>query len=461
MKEKILQTLRELRAYALSKEVEATFSYHEEESFLMRFANSSISLNTNEHLLRLEITAYQDRKRASFEMITDLGKLDEMKRGVDVAAEMVKHAQPLDYQPSVPAYAETWIDESAFDVALAALGNEDRLAYFNRAVEGLETDEIKLSGIFSSGVNTTAQISTASEHLQYFKSSDAQVTVVLSHGVLKWEVTAEQSAQQRSDLDPAALHRDLDFLLGHYRHDAQEQLPLASYDIIFGAAATANLIEMMEYIGFSGGTMKRGFSFLDEGRIGTRVLSEKINLSDDTTRLETFPLRRDAMGMPRGTFPVFENGVFRSFAWSQDDADEFGATPTGHSVMHTSLVLAGGGREVGTLAELVSQPRERDLLYIPFLHYMNIVNPSQGLITASSRFGALLLKKDGTVVVPYNVRLTQSLPDIFGDKLAWLSRQQTVYNTSGSYGARNPTVVIVPTFLQVNGLEISHSNSSY
>ena len=27
-----------------------------------------------------------------------------MKQGVDIAAEMVKHAQPLNYQPTMPAY---------------------------------------------------------------------------------------------------------------------------------------------------------------------------------------------------------------------------------------------------------------------------------------------------------------------------------------------------------------------
>ncbi len=66
-------------------------------------------------------------------------------------------------------------------------------------------------------------------------------------------------------------------------------------------------------------------------------------------------------------------------------------------------------------------PRDKSALYIPFLHYMNIVNPSKGIITASSRFGALYLNQDGSVEVPYNVRLTQSLLDIFGDKVAWLS----------------------------------------
>jgi predicted Zn-dependent protease len=310
-------------------------------------------------------------------------------------------------------------------------------------------------------VTTIAQITTRSDHLQYFKSSDAQISVVLSHGTLKWEVIAEQSARKKAELNPSALRRDLAFLLGHYLHDTPRQLPLGRYDIVFGAAAIGDLLDVMNEIGFSGGAMKRGFSFIAEDQVGRQVFSNRFSLSDDPTRRETFPFRRDFMGMSREPFPIFENGVFNSFTWLQDDADEFGAAPTGHTVMHKSLVLKGGSREVATLEELVRLLRENDLLYIPFLHYMNIVNPSKGLITASSRFGALLLRKDGSVVVPYNVRVTQSLLEIFGERLAWLSRPQAVHNTSTSYGARNPTAIVVPAFLQVDGLEISHSNSSY
>jgi predicted Zn-dependent protease len=461
VKDRILQTLRDLRAYALSKNVEAVFFYHEEDSYLMRFANSAISLNTNEHLIRLEITTYEDRKRASYELITDLEKLEEMKQGVDIAAEMVKHAQPLNYQPTVPTYAESFVDENGYDATLGTISNEERLAYFNKAVEGLETNDIKLSGIFSCGANTTAQINTRSEHAQYFKTSDAQISIVLSHITLKWEVIAEQSAQKKSELNPSTLRRDLAFLLERYQHDTPQQIPLGKYDIVFGPAATGDLLSIMNWIGFSGGSMKRGFSFIAEDQVGKKIFSDKFNLTDDPTRLETFPFQRDMMGMHRVQFPIFENGVFKSFTWFQDDADEFGAQPTGHSVMHKSLVLSGGDKNVGTLEELVKMPRENDILYIPFLHYMNIVNPSKGLVTASSRFGTLLLKKDGSVVVPYNVRVTQSLLDIFGDKVAWLSKAQAVNNTSMSYGARNPTAVVVPAFIQINDLEISHSNSSY
>ena len=461
MKDRILQTLRDLRAYAVSKNVEADFFYHEEDSYLMRFANSAISLNTNEHLIRLGITAHKDRQRASYELITDLGKLEEMKQGVDLAAEMVKHAQPLNYQPTVPAYTESFADESGYDAALATLSNEERLAHFNKAVQGLETDDIKLSGIFSCGANTTAQINTRSEPTQYFKTSDAQISIVLSHATLKWEVIAEQSAQKKPELNPSTLRRDLAFLLERYLHDTPQQIPLGKYDIVFGSAATGDLLNVMNWIGFNGGTMKRGLSFLGENQVGKKVFSDKFTLTDDPTRLETFPFRRDSMGMPREPFPIFENGVLKSFTWLQDDADEFGAQPTGHTVMHKSLVQSGGDKDVSTLQELVNMPRANDILYIPFLHYMNVVNPSKGLVTASSRFGALLLKKDGSVAVPYNVRITQSLLDIFGDKVAWLSKAQTVNNTSASYGARNPTAIVVPTFIQVNDLEISHSNSSY
>lgn len=461
MKELILETLGALRAYALSKNLQAMFFFHEEDSNLMRFANSAISLNTNEHLVRLSITVFEERRRAEYGMITDLSKLDEMKHGVDTAAEMVKHVQPLSYQPSIPNYAEPFIDESGYDAALGSLTSEGRLAFFNLAAAGLEAEDIKLSGIFSSGVNTTAQMTTLSGHAQFFKTSDAQVDVVLSHPVLKWEVSAYQSAQRLADLDPSSLRAELAFLLERYRSEAAQQIPLGTYDIVLGPSATGDLLSLMNWIGFSGGSMKRGFSFLKEEHVGQKVFGAGFNLADDTSRRETFPYLRDFFGMARPSRPLFEQGVFNGFLWAQDDADEFGEQPSGVTVMHKSLVLDGGDMDVSTLAELAKQPRDNDILYIPYLHYINLVNPSKGLFTGSSRFGALLLKKDGTIVVPFNVRLTQSLLDIFGDKVAWMSRAQTVVNTSSSYGARNPTAVVVPTFIRINGLEISHSNTSY
>jgi PmbA protein len=461
MQEQILQTLQDLRQYALRKGYEVDLFYHEEDSYLMRFANSAISLNTNEHLIRLDITAYSGRKRASYTLITDLGKIEEMKSGLDTAAAMLEHVQPLNYQPTIPTFSASFSDESGWDPMLAGMSSAGKLAYFNQAARDLETGGIKLSGIFSSGTNTIAQVTTRSEHSQYFKTSDAQVSIVLSHPGLKWEVTAEQSAQKVADLDPGSLQRELAFLVAHYQNDTPQQLPLGDYDIVFAAAPITDMLSFMNLIAYNGGLMKRGFSFIAEDQVGKKVFSDKFNLIDDPDKLETYPFKRDLTGLVRKPRPIFIKGVFQGYIWYQDDADEFGAKPTGHTIPHTSLVLCGGDKEVNSLEELVSLPRDRDLLYIPYLHYSNIVNPTKGLITGSSRFGALLLKQDGSVVVPYNVRVTQSLLDIFGDRLAWLSKSTLAYNTSQSYGSRNPTALIVPRFMQVNELAISHSNSSY
>lgn len=461
MKERILQTLSDLRSYALTKGPAVALFYHEEDSYLVRFANSAVSLNTNEHLIRLEVTAFDGTRKAAYSMITNLDQVKEMKSGIDTAVEMVRHAQPLTYTPTVPHYQSYFSDESGFDPSLSDMSSDACVDYFNQAAEGLETSDLRLSGIFSHGTNILAQISTQSEHTQYFKTTDAQVTAVLAHTGLKWEVNAEQSAWQRRDLTPAPLRQNLGLLVEQYQTAAPIQLPLGRYDVVFGPAAISTMIEFLNYIGFNGGMMKRGYSFLAEKDIERQVFSPQFNLADDPSLPGTFPLRRDLFGMPRAHFTLFERGVFKGFTWDQDDADEFNQVPTGHSTPNLSLSLAAGTQNIDSLAQLLAQPRETDLLYVPFLHYTNIVNPSQGLFTGSSRFGALLLKAGGGVQVPYNVRLTQSLPDVFGERIAWISSHCVSYNTSHSYGARNPTAVIVPALMRVNDLEISHSNTSY
>jgi len=461
MQHNVIALLKELRAYALVKGIQAAIFYHEEESYLMRFANSAISLNTNEHLVRLQISVYAGNKRADYLIIADPAQIEPMKRAIDTAAEMASLAEPLSYTPTVPVYDEDVIDMRAFDPFLAGTTNAERLEFFNTLARGLETEELKLSGVFSNGITTTAQISTESEHTQFFACTDASITAVLSHQTLKWEVNALQSAQAKTDLDPVALRSELVFLVKQYSEQPAIQLPLGKYTVVFGAAAVGDILDMFNWYGPNGGMMKRGYSFLSEESLGKQVFSARFTLTDDPRCLPTYPVSRDLMGKRRERFPLFEGGVLRAFLWEQDDADEFGAEATGHSLYHNNLVLAGGEKAVGSLEALAALHFEEDILFIPYLHYMNVVNPTAGIFTGSSRFGALLLRKDGSVAVPFNVRVTQTFEDLFGERLEWLSREQSAHNVSHSYGLRNPRAVLVPRFTCVKGVEISHSNSSY
>ena len=74
----------------------------------------------------------------------------------------------------------------------------------------------------------------------------------------------------------------------------------------------------------------------------------------------TFPSKRDLTGIVRKSFPLFLKGIFQGFTWFQDDADEFGAKATGHTVFSKSLVLHGGGQKgLKTLQDLVKLPRKK------------------------------------------------------------------------------------------------------
>ncbi|HSN95267.1 MAG TPA: metallopeptidase TldD-related protein [Anaerolineaceae bacterium] len=461
MEKPVLNILKTLRQYAQHKGLQLAIFYHEERSALMRFANSAISLNTSEHLVRLELVAYEGRKKATYGLIVNPQDLAAMQAAVEKTAEMVKVAEPLSYQPTFPIYTHEVVDTRAYDPALASMSNAERLAFFNQLGEGLESKDHQLSGFFMDGVTITAQTSTASEHSQYFASTDAKITAVISSEMDKWEVNAEQSAQKKTDLDASALHEELSLLVKHYMEDKPVQLPVGKYTVVLGPGFTAEIVDILCSWACMGGAMKRGYSCFKEEDQGTRVLSEHFSAADDPEDAELYAQSADMMGVPRERFPLFDKGVFTRFTWDQDSADEYGQKATGHSVQHQSIVIGAGDAEANSLRELLAMPRDEDLLYIPYLHYINIVNPSAGVITGSSRFGALLLKKDGTVEVPYNVRITQSFMDLFGEGVAWMSSRQMVYNVSSSYGQRNPTAVKLPRFICTHGVEISHSNSSY
>jgi hypothetical protein len=104
-------------------------------------------------------------------------------------------------------HAESFSDERAYDPALAELSNADKLAYFNRRWPGWRRMRSAALGHLLQRRQHLAQINTRSEHTQFFRTTDAQVTAVLAHDRLKWEVQAEQSAQQQRRPGPAGAAR--------------------------------------------------------------------------------------------------------------------------------------------------------------------------------------------------------------------------------------------------------------
>lgn len=456
-----LDKLAAVRAYAARQQVKAALSLHQEDSHLVRLANSGVSLNTSEALSRLAVTAYGDHRTATARVMCDLDDEASLFQAVDRAKSMLAYASPLSYQPTFPVIEESSAHTAGYDEKLAHISNEEILAYISQAAGGLESDDIQLSGNFSAGETLAIDMSTAAEGHVAWQASDAQITLVLASLKDKWEINAEQSAAGIADLNAHALRARLAFLKDKYQSCEALQLPLGPCQVVFGEAATAEYLRFLTYLGVDGGMMKRDSSINKPEDIGKLRLSPQVTLWEDPRCLDAFAMPADAFGRRREAKAFYDQGVFTGFIWSQMVADEHGQQATGHDLMHRSFRLEAGQQPVNDLEALSRLPRDRDLLYVPYLHYTGLVNASEGLITGTSRFGALLFQKDGSVAVPYNVRFTEKLGDLFGKKLRWLSTQTSAYNISSTYDARNPRALVVPRLMCCDDVKVEISNKSY
>ncbi len=459
-KDRIKELLHDLITYARSQNITAEFWLHAEHSALVRLANSAISLNTFEDLFELSVTACRGNARGTCTLMLAPSQRARMREAVHTAATIAQHATPTTYQRTLTPFTALPDDDGGFDAALWQLAPQAKLDYIQAAVQGLESPDVILSGMLSSGALWEAAANTLSDTVVFHALTDANVSLVLSHAQQRWEVQATQSAARAAELNPRAVHEELALVLQQYAHAQPLQLPLGQYDVVFGRDALAQLLRMCTWLGFSGGACKRKQTFLKEEHLGTQVFAEQVSISDDPTQRAAFPYAFDVNGLRRTPFPLVTRGVFNAFMWDRDSADEFGQKETGHSVPSTSLVLAPGASPVNSLAALLAMPRERDTLYLPHLHYMNVVNDTEGIVTCCSRFGALLLRADGSIGVPFNVRMTEKLGNIFG-RAAWLSSACSAANISSTYGTRTPAAVVLPNFTCVNDVAITHANPSF
>ena len=96
---KIFDYIREVRDYAVKKGIKASFHLHIEKSHLMRIGNSSVSLNTSEHLYRLEIEVLNGKKIGNHTQMGAITSTEYVKKAFDIAVEKASIALENHYQP--------------------------------------------------------------------------------------------------------------------------------------------------------------------------------------------------------------------------------------------------------------------------------------------------------------------------------------------------------------------------
>ena len=114
----VIEKLRELRDHALEQGAQVQIRWSSEDSRMVRYATSAVSLNSHEAITRLEVMALGDHRQATASLTADEGDMEAMKATVDKAIQMLPFAPEMSYQPTLPVIEATSISDESFYPAL-------------------------------------------------------------------------------------------------------------------------------------------------------------------------------------------------------------------------------------------------------------------------------------------------------------------------------------------------------
>ena len=182
-------------------------------------------------------------------------------------------------------------------------------------------------------------------------------------------------------------------------------------DVVLSPQAVAALLTFAGYVGFGAREVALGQSFM-AGRIGDAVLRDEISIHDDPGHPQHRGWLFDGEGTRTHRTSLVQGGRLMDPVTDSRWARRMGVKDSGHSRPQPSaagpapghLVLEGGD---ASTAELLA--RVGDGLYVRQLHYVNLVEPRDLVLTGMTR-GGLFRISDGRISGPVrNLRFTESL----------------------------------------------------
>ncbi len=179
-KNKAQEIICAVRARAAGRGINASFSLHCEKSHLMRIGNNSVSLNTSEHLTRLDIEVINGRRTGSHTQMGDVTSEEYVEKALQVAVDKAAVASEKDYQPLSVVLDATVSENNQYDHALEHLDPAFKADAYQQIIDNVG-EEYNFSGSWSSGSMELFLTSTANEHTMHHYATDQDFNVVLKH----------------------------------------------------------------------------------------------------------------------------------------------------------------------------------------------------------------------------------------------------------------------------------------
>jgi len=184
------------------------------------------------------------------------------------------------------------------------------------------------------------------------------------------------------------------------------------YEVVLSPYAVADLVWLLQYMGFSAQALLEGRSFLT-GRLNTRIVSPKLTLRDDPADGRGYIGIFDWEGVPKRPLDLIKNGVALSPVYDSWTGWKMGRESTGHAVpavysenwpFPAHLKLEPGFLTERELIALVAKG-----IYINRFHYVNVVEPRTALATGMTRDANYYIEEGVLKGRIANLRFTENL----------------------------------------------------
>lgn len=235
--------------------------------------------------------------------------------------------------------------------------------------------------------------------------------------------------------EPFVLQLELENAISKCGHYGEKiELTPGYYDVLLEPHAAAELVELFAIYGFSAKLLQEGRSYLT-GRLGEKIFSPLVTLSDNPYEEEQIKLPFDFEGVKKQKVELIKNGVANSVVYDTETARIDGVKSTGHSLplpnphgpAPLNLCLEGGAASY----EQIIQKIEKGIL-ITRLNYTNIEDEKNGIITGMTRDGTFLIEKGEITTPVYDLRFTQSVPQVLKNVVS-LSRERKLVSPFFGY----------------------------
>jgi PmbA protein len=377
---------------------------------LTRFADSAIHQSTwrEDTGLRVRVVS---AGRVGVVATNDFSK-DGAAEAARSALELAETAAPDTQFPGLAPSAETQERENAFDERTAATMPEERAEVVERLISRCE-DGFHAAGAYETTASEAAVVNTEGQFC-YALASQASLNTVISGGD-SGAGFADVAAPRADDIDASAVG-DRAFAKARDSQNPQDLEP-GRYEVVLEPAAVATLVSFLAYLGFGGRSILEGKSCFS-GRIGEKLMSEKISIHDDALSSLTLGLPFDFEGTPKTRVDLVKDGVVLGGVHDRRSAKQAGVESTGHALpppnpegpFPLNLFMETDSSSVDDMVRSTKRG-----MFVSRFHYSNIVHPTEAVITGMTRDGTWLIE-DGEIKYPVkNFRFTQSIIDALRD----------------------------------------------